>query len=206
MKNLRRLREFVVAMTGLAEQSGGDEVEMLREGGKLLGALIARDDWLPEIFAAPHMAHHQEYLLYCDPLERFSVISMALEPGQKTPIHDHTVWCLIGVMRGSERFDEYRHEGTGNPLRKTGEHLGRVGDIDAVSPTVGDIHVMANALRDQAAVSIHVFGGNIGGIERRTYSLATGEVHQFISGYANSVVPNLWDRSLEIHTQAASSA
>jgi|ERR1017187_944668 predicted metal-dependent enzyme (double-stranded beta helix superfamily) len=199
MKNIRRLREFVVGMTGLAEYYRRDEVAMLREGGKLLGALIAQDDWLPETFAAPNMAHHQEYLLYCDPLERFSVISVALGPGQKTPIHDHTVWCLVGVMRGTERFDEYRHEGAGVPMQKTGEHLGSAGDIDAVSPTVGDIHVIANALSDQAAVSIHVFGGNIGAIERHAYSLATGEAHLFASGYANSLVPNLWDRSLEAH-------
>lgn len=197
MKHLRRLREFVLAMTGLAEGHGGDELAMLRDGGKLLAELIAHDDWLPEIFAAPHMGHHQEYLLYCDPLERFSVVSVALGPGQKTPIHDHTVWCLIGVLRGTERFDEYRHEGAGVPLQKTGEHLGYAGDIEAVSPTVGDIHVMSNALREQAAVSIHVFGGNIGAIERNAYSLATGEAHRFMSGYANSVVPNLWDRSLE---------
>lgn len=199
MKNIRRLREFVVGMTGLVEGHGSDELAMLRDGGTLLAELIAHDDWLPEIFAAPHMAHHQEYLLYCDPLERFSVVSLALGPGQRTPIHDHTVWCLIGVMRGMEHYDEFRHEGAGTPLRKTGEHVGRAGDIDAVSPTVGDIHVMANALSDQAAVSIHVFGGNIGAIERHAYSLATGEAHPFKSGYANSVVPNLWDRSLEVH-------
>ena len=199
MKNIRRLREFVVAMTGLAERYGSDELAMLREGGKLLDALIAHDDWLPQAFAAPHLAHYQEYLLYCDPLERFSVVSVALGPGQRTPIHDHTIWCLIGIMRGMEHFDEYRHEGTGAPLQKTGEHLCRVGDIEAVSPTIGDIHVIANALLDQAAVSIHVFGGNIGAIERRAYSLATGEAHLFRSGYANSVVPNLWDRSLEVH-------
>ncbi len=199
MKNIRRLREFVVGMTGLAERNTGDELAMLRDGGTLLGELIAHDDWLPEMFAAPHSAHHQEYLLYCDPLERFSVMSFAIGPVQKTPIHDHTVWCLIGVMRGTLRYDEYRHEGAGVPLQKTGEHLGRAGDIDAASPTVGDIHVIANALPDQAAVSIHVFGGNIGAIERRAYSLATGEAHLFASGYANSLVPNLWDRSLEAH-------
>jgi predicted metal-dependent enzyme (double-stranded beta helix superfamily) len=198
MKNVRRLREFVVDMTGLVVRHGDDELAMLREGAKLLGTLIAYDDWLPDNFSAPHAAHHQEYLLYCDPLERFSVVSLALGPGQRTPIHDHTIWCLIGVMRGAEQFDEYRHEGPGVPLQKTGEHLGRAGDIDVVSPTVGDIHVMSNALRDQAAVSIHVFGGNIGAIERRAFSLSTGEAHPFRSGYANSVVPNLWDRSLEV--------
>ena len=199
MTNIRRLREFVIGMTGLAQRHGRDELAMLREGGGLLGRLIAYDDWLPEAFAAPHRAHHQEYLLHCDPLGRFSVVSFVLAPEQKTPVHDHTVWCLIGVLRGVECFDEYRNEGEGAPMQKTGEHLCRAGDIDVVSPTVGDIHVVANALRDQAAVSIHVFGANIGALMRRTFSLANGEPHPLVSGYANSLLPNLWDRSLEAH-------
>ena len=39
----------------------------------------------------------------------------------------------------------------------------------------GDIHVISNERRDQNAVSIHVFGANIGGLMRRTFSLANGE-------------------------------
>ncbi|MBE0624144.1 MAG: cysteine dioxygenase [Burkholderiales bacterium] len=186
-------------MTGLVQRHGSDELAMLRMGGQLLGRLIAHDDWLPPAFAEPHHAHQQEYLLHCDPLGRCSVLSFVLAPGQKSPVHDHTVWCLIGILRGTARFDEYRHEGAGVPMKLTGEHLGRAGDIEAVSPIVGDIHVMANASRDQAAVSIHVFGGNIGGLMRRTYALATGEPHAFVSGYANRLLPNLWDRSLEAH-------
>jgi len=197
--NIRRLREFVIGMTGLVQRHGRDEMPMLRDGGQLLGQLIAHDDWLPDAYAAPHRAHHQEYLLHCDPLGRFSVVSFVLAPGQKTPVHDHTVWCLIGVLRGSERFDEYRHEGVGAPMQKTGEHLCRVGDIEVASPEIGDIHVIANERRDRAAVSIHVFGANIGGLMRRTFSLATGEPHALVSGYANSLLPNLWDRSLEAH-------
>lgn len=199
MKNIRRLREFVVGMTGLVQRVGRDETALLREGGELLGRLIANDDWLPDAFAAPHRAHHQEYLLHCDPLGRFSVLSFVLAPAQKTPVHDHTVWALIGVLRGTERIDEYRHEGQGAPMQKTGEHLCRAGDIEVASPAIGDIHVIANERRDQAAVSVHVFGGNIGGLMRRTFSLANGEPHALVSGYANSLLPNLWDRSLEAH-------
>ena len=199
MKNIRRLREFVIAMTRLAERHGRDELVMLREASPLLVALIAHDDWLPEAFAAPHRAHHQEYLLHCDPFGRFAVVSLVLAPGQKTPLHDHTVWCLMGVLRGTEQFDEYRHEGEGVPMQKTGEHLCRTGDVDVASPTVGDIHVISNPQQAHAAVSINVFGANIGALMRRTYSLATGEQHALVSGYANNVLPNLWDRSLEAH-------
>ena len=199
MKNIRRLREFVIGMTGLVQRQGRNEMALLRDSGELLSQLIAHDDWLPDAFAAPHSAHHQEYLLHCDPLGRFSVVSFVLAPGQKTPVHDHTVWCLIGVLRGTERIDEYRHEGEAAPMQKTGEHLCSAGDIEIASPAVGDIHIIANERRDQAAVSIHVFGANIGGLMRRTFSLATGEPHALVSGYANSHLPNIWDRSLEAH-------
>jgi len=199
MKTIRRLREFVIGMTGLAQRQGRDEMAMLRDGGTLLTELIAHDDWLPEAFATPHSARYQEYLLHCDALGRFAVVSFVLAPGQKTPVHDHTVWCLVGLLRGAERFDEYRHEGEGQPMRKTGEHLCRAGDIEVASPTTGDIHAMSNPLPQQTSVSIHVFGADIGGLMRRTFSLATGEPHPFVSGYANSVLPNLWDRSREAH-------
>lgn len=199
MSNIRRLREFVVDMTRQVERHGREEVALLREGGELLARLIEHDDWLPDAYAAAHRAHHQEYLLHCDPLGRFSVVSLVLAPEQKTPVHDHTVWCMIGVMRGIECFEEYRHEGKGVPMQKTGEHLCGKGDIEVASPTIGDIHVMANPSRDQAAVSVHVFGAEIGGIMRRTFSLASGEPHPLVSGYANRLLPNLWDRSLEAH-------
>lgn len=199
MNNIRRLREFVIGMTGLVQRHGGDELAMLRQGSLLLGELIAHDDWLPDAFAAPHRAHPQEYLLHCDPLGHFSVLSFVLAPGQKTSVHDHTVWCLIGVLRGTERIDEYRHEGAGAPMQKTGQHRCSAGDIEVASPTVGDIHVMANEQRDQAAVSIHLFGANIGRLMRRTFSPASGEAHALVSGYANSLLPNLWDRSHEAH-------
>ena len=46
-------------------------------------------------------------LLHCDPMERFSVVSFVWAPGQKTPVHDHTVWGMVGVMRGVEFCEEF---------------------------------------------------------------------------------------------------
>jgi len=107
-------------------------------------------------------------------------------------VHDHTVWGLVGVLRGAEKCEEYEHAGAGRPMRKTGEHLVEPGGIDAVSPTVGDIHTVSNALADRASVSIHVYGANIGAVRRHVYERETGAVKPFVSGYSNNVVPNLW--------------
>src|SRR5262245_40614518 len=189
MAGISRLRGFVQDMTRLVERHGADEPKMLDEGEKLLKGLIGTDDWLPEEFARPSDESYRQYLLYCDPLERFSVVSFVWQPGQKTPVHNHTVWGLVGVMRGEERCEEYSPA-----IKMTHAHVSRTGEIDRVSPTVGDIHVVSNA-GTKTAVSIHVYGGNIGAIRRNVFDPATGAAKEFISGYSNTVVPNLWDKS-----------
>jgi 3-mercaptopropionate dioxygenase len=191
MSNLARLRSFIRDMTRLADRHGDDEPRMLDEGEKLLRALIAQDDWLPEEFARPSAEGYRQYLLHCDPMERFSVVSFVWMPGQRTPIHDHTVWGLVGVMRGEERCEEYSPG-----VRQTGSHPVRRGEVDRVSPRIGDIHVVSNA-GTQTAVSIHVYGANIGAVRRHTYDPGSGARRDFVSGYANASIPNLWDRSRE---------
>lgn len=192
MANVRRLRDFVKGMTQLVDAAAGDELRLLREGGGLLGELIAVDDWLPHGFARQHAQHHQEYLLHCDPAERFSVVCVVLAPSQRMPVHDHLTWCLSGVLRGLQHFEEYRVAGEGLPLVRTGAHFAPVGEIEAVSPTIGDIHSISNPRVDGATVSIHVFGTNIGMQRRHCFSLATSEKREYVSGYANDLLPNLW--------------
>jgi 3-mercaptopropionate dioxygenase len=196
MANIGHLRRFVQDMTRAVAKYGQDEAAMLREGKKLLAGLIARDDWLPEAFALSHPDTYRQYLLYCDPLERFSVVSFVWGPGHTTPVHDHTVWGLVGVLRGAEKCEEFERAGDGQPMRKTGEHRIDPGGIDAVSPT--DIHTVSNALADRPSISIHVYGANIGAVRRHVYVPGTGEIKTFVSGYSNSVMPNLWDRSAEV--------
>ena len=195
MSDIARLRDFVRQMTALVCASAGDEAALLARGRERLHALISRDDWLPDAFAAASPEGYRQYLLHCDPQERFSVVSFVWGPGQRTPVHDHTVWGLVGVMRGAERCEEYAPPVAGEPMQRTGEHLVEPGGIDAVSPTVGDVHVVSNALHDRPSVSIHVYGANIGAVRRHVFDPATGEAREFISGYHNEVVPNLWDRS-----------
>jgi predicted metal-dependent enzyme (double-stranded beta helix superfamily) len=189
--NIRRLREYVRDMTQLVARHGADEPRMLDEGAALLRALVTQDDWLPEEFAAPSPESYRQYLLYCDPLERFSVVSFVWMPGHRTPIHDHTVWGLVGVMRGVERCEEFS-----SSIKKINSHEAGPGEVDRVSPRIGDIHVVSNA-GPQIAVSIHVYGANIGAVRRHVFDPATGKPKEFVSGYHNAVMPNLWDRSRE---------
>lgn len=115
-RNFGRFRSFVAALTRLAGAASGDEGRMLDEGGRLLEDLVRHDDWLPDACAEPRPQYYQQHLLYCDPLERFSVVSFVWGPGQSTPVHDHTVWGLVGVMRGAERCRRYTRSAPGSPM------------------------------------------------------------------------------------------
>lgn len=191
--DLARLRGFVLDLAELVG-SADDEAAILAGGSALLAQLIARDDWLPDDYAAPDPSRYRQYLLHCDSRERFSVVSFVWSPGQGTPIHDHRVWGLVGVLRGAERVESFRR-GPDGALSAIGPAtVLEAGHVDAVSPRVGDIHRVANAHDDRVSVSIHVYGANIGAVERATYD-AAGRPKRFVSGYASSVLPNIWSRS-----------
>jgi len=192
--SLARLKKFVTTMTRIAETASNDDA-WLSAARPVLGELVAIDDWLPDAYAAPDKQYYRQYLLHCDPLERFSVVSFVWGPGQLTPIHDHTVWGLIGMLRGEEISTPYR-AGEGGVLDISGEPTRLVpGQVEALSPREGDIHQVKNAFDDRVSISIHVYGGNIGAVRRHVFQ-ADGTVKQFISGYSNGAVPNLWDQSL----------
>lgn len=189
-----KLLEFVKGVSALCDARHG-EARTLEAARALLGGLVARDDWLPDAFAVPHPQYYQQHLLYGDPAERFSVVSFVWGPGQKTPVHDHTVWGVIGVLRGAEVSQAFARSGAGY-VPAGAPHRLEPGDVECVSPSIGDVHRVSNAYADRVSVSIHLYGGNIGRIRRHVFDPATGEAKEFVSGYSNVAVPNLWATSI----------
>jgi len=220
---IARLRDFVTAMTRLVEHDGNAETAVLSPARDLLAGLVARDDWLPERFAAADPVKYRQYLLYGDPLDRFSLVSFVWGPGQRTPVHDHLMWGLVGMLRGVEEATVFTARSSGSSfgtiasatnspgttsagtsfgtlfgtsfgLEASEPHALRPGKVTAVSPRLGDIHVVANALADRPSISIHLYGGNIGTMRRHCFDPATGAVSEFVSGYSGDDVPCLWAR------------
>ncbi|MFJ3056618.1 cysteine dioxygenase [Herbaspirillum sp. NPDC087042] len=196
-KQLWRLRDFITGFAALLEQRP-DEPAILADGGALLRQLVAHDDWLPDEYAQPHPERYQQFLLHADSAQRFSVVSFVWGPGQRTPIHDHTVWGLIGVLRGAEQAQSFAWQQ--ERLQPVGQlDLLQAGQVEAVSPnshTLHDVHQVSNVFADRVSISIHVYGANIGAVRRSVYH-PDGRRVPFISGYSNSTLPNLWDLSLE---------
>jgi predicted metal-dependent enzyme (double-stranded beta helix superfamily) len=177
-----RLQHFIDQVSRRLDERP-DEPAIRRDVGALLADLVAHDDWLPASHAQPGADRYRQYLLHRDPQARFSVVSFVWGPGQATPIHDHTVWGLIGVLRGAEVSQGYRFASpsklvpAGAPVRLA------QGVVDAVSPSVGDIHRVSNAFDDRTSISIHVYGADIGAVERSVYT-EDGQRRLFISGYS----------------------
>ncbi len=198
-EGIDRLRHFLGDLTRLCD-AGADEAAIRERGGDALRALVAADDWLPPEFAEPDPQQYRQYLLYCDPLERFSVVSFVWGPGQKTPVHDHTVWGLIGMLRGAEISRNYARDAGGRLVPAGADRLSP-GMVVSVSPQIGDIHEVSNALPDRLSISIHAYGANIGAVARHVFVPGTGEAKPFVSGYANRTLPNLWDRSAAVRAR-----
>ncbi len=184
-----KLLTFIKGLTLLVDEQVSEEI-VFTQGKRLLASLIKEDDWLPEELSKPHPEYYQQYLLYADPLDRFSVVSFVWGPGQKTPIHNHTVWGMVGQLRGEEKETLYHREADGS-YRAGEESIHLAGEVATVSPNTHDIHVVANHLSDRSSISIHVYGGNIGKIKRAVFHPKTGDEKLFISGYANTFAPNL---------------
>ncbi|MBP7339625.1 cysteine dioxygenase [Niveispirillum sp.] len=174
------LARFVADLSALLDR--GDPLP--HGAAPLLAALVSRDDWLPDAYAVPDPERYRQYVLYRDPDARFSIVSFVWGPGQGTPVHDHTVWGLVGVLRGSEISQGFV-KGAAGPLVPRGvPHRLLPGEVEILSPDAGDIHRVINAEADRISVSIHVYGADIGTVRRWTYP-PDGPRKPFISGYSN---------------------
>lgn len=182
--NTQRFTQFLDVMDALVARTAS-EPEILDAGEAALKALIAHDDWLPAEYAAPKPDKYQQYLLYADAAGRYSVQSFVWAPGQGTPVHNHTVWGLVGVLRGEERCEEYPAPGAA-PMQCGHQHQLPRGSVDRVSPAIGDWHAVSNARADAPSISIHVYGADIGRVTRSVWDAATQHVRPFVSGYSNA--------------------
>jgi len=202
--NIARLRRFIGDMTSLV---GGawqdkDEAAAVEVAAKLLADLVRQDDWLPEAMAKGPPHGYAQNLLWCDPFERFSMVSFVWAPGAKTPVHDHQMWGLVGMLRGSETSQAFVRDPDTGVMTRGALSVLTPGDVELLLPSKGDIHQVTNAFADQSSISIHVYGGNIGAVRRHTFDVESGKPNLFVSGYTNQIVPNLWDRSAEARAQS----
>ncbi len=162
------------------------ESEALRQLKPLLEKLLANPSLPPEAFKPRHDRFAMN-LIHMPGDKIFSVIGGVWNPGQTTPIHNHLTWALIGVYMGEERESLYRRLDDGsNPkfakLEMASENINTKGHVTVLGKA--GIHRVDNVSK-MPALSIHVYGRDIGNTERHSYDPVTGEVGKFVSGYCN---------------------
>jgi predicted metal-dependent enzyme (double-stranded beta helix superfamily) len=127
-----------------------------------LRGLLAQDGWLAPADRAPGVDTYRQHLLHVSPCRRLSVVALVWLPGQRTAIHDHVSWCVVGVYRGVEREERFEIAESGGRryLRPAGSVLAPRGHVETLVPPDGDIHAVTAAGRE-TAISIHVYGADI---------------------------------------------
>ncbi len=100
------------------------------------------------------------------------------------------------MLRGSEYSQGFQRSSDGALIAEGKRIQLKPGQVESVSPKIGDIHQVSNAFDDQVSISIHVYGANIGAVRRAVYQ-PDGSEKLFISGYSNAFLPNIWDLSKE---------
>src|SRR5581483_8302188 len=149
---------------------------------------LARRDWLPEQFQhdVPQSGMGGgigQWLLFRAADRSLSLFSLVVPPGQKTPIHDHLAWGLIGIYRGNQDEEIYR-PGNGM-IELVRQRPLAPGDHYVLLPPLDDVHCVRTT-SVITSVSIHLLANDTGCVQRHTYDEHTGEARPFRSGYANA--------------------
>ena len=118
--------------------------EAFRDPEALLEAL---DDANPEGSVAP---------LYSD--ENLTILHVATPANFVSPIHNHLMWAMIGILEGEEKNYLYRRTSDGSL---------EVEKETVLTPETGIFTLRADAIHaiemppEQAMCGIHIYGGNI---------------------------------------------
>lgn len=159
------LDEFVGDVERLLDRRPSVPVT-IKEVSSLVRRLIAADGgWLDPAHRRPIADSYARYLLHRDRQNRFVVLSLVWQPGQSTPVHDHSSWGVMGIMEGAleevgyERLDDGARPGHAELRERKGQMVGQ-GSVSYVLPPYEEIHRIGNPTAGHA-LSLHVYGRDL---------------------------------------------
>lgn len=179
--------------TGFVEHLAGlvgtqtDEHLITAEVARLLREALAEGIDLPESVTRPDPDHYVMYPLHVAPDGRFSIAAAVWNVGQGTPVHGHETWGVVGIHSGVEHEVSFAKPAEPDvPLVQDGDDLWGPGEVTVCCTTDDDVHqVFCHG--DRPCVGIHVYGADIGTLERRSYQPETGAVSWFVSRWTEPV-------------------
>jgi len=144
-----------------------DEDVLCREIALLLPDFLTQVHRLSETLLRPDPIGYRRSLLHEAADGGFSIGCFVWSPGQRTPIHDHAGWGVIGVAAGALRETSYRLE-HGQPVATGSRRLDRGTCVWCVSGQDGIHQVGADGT--EAALSIHVYGAPFAAVCHTLYA------------------------------------
>lgn len=177
---------------GSVLESNKDYRDIIEGVRPLLQKLLTHEELIPAAYQEPLPNKYAQYLLYKPDNEAFSVIAFIWGAGQTAPVHDHLVWGLVGLYRGSvieKRFKREDHGVSAEPrysIREVSEVKADKGDITFVYPPDYDIHGVSNPF-DEIAITVHIYGTDIGKQERHIHDVQNGTYRDVVTKHDNPV-------------------
>ncbi len=158
-----------------------DEHDLTAKVAEVLRAGLAAGLEIPAPAMKPDPERYVMYPLHVAPDNSFSIASAVWDVGQGTPVHGHETWGVVGIHSGQEHELSFDKPNTPDvPLTIRSEHVWGPGDVTVCCTTDDDVH-QVRCEGDVPVVGIHIYGDNIGTLQRRSYDPASGAVRWFTS-------------------------
>ncbi len=159
------LERFIVDLDRITRQETVPET-ITKAVAPLLAELIKNQEAVPTRFRlASADGKRGRYMLHRAP--RFNVTAVVWRPGDTASAHSHETWGVIGVIDNEIEETRYRLGHGGVEIAAVHQH--GPGAISCLVPPADEIHAMHNPTpRD--TVEIHVYGKDLAGLKRRTWT------------------------------------
>jgi predicted metal-dependent enzyme (double-stranded beta helix superfamily) len=126
-----------------------------------LRTLIGRGLALDAGCREPGQARYRRHLIYVEPKGRYSVLALVWRPGQASPAHSHTGWCVVGVLEGALDEVLYRPDpAAASPVVELSQRRIRPAEISFLPVGPEAMHRIRNGAAD-TAISLHVYGRDL---------------------------------------------
>lgn len=171
------LHDYIHSIEEVLDRRPSNKI-IIREVSLATKRLCADDRWLEERFRVGSADCYTRHLLHRDANNRFVVLALVWQPGQATPIHDHSCWGVMGILQNSleeicfDRLDDGKRPDFAELEQSRGTDVGR-GSVAYLLPPFEEIHRIGNT-SNAPTISLHVYGRDLD--EVNVFDQVTGKV------------------------------
>ena len=177
------LEQFVADLDRITRLES-DATVITERVAPLLAELVKHPESIPAEYRRSPDGQRGRYMLHRAP--QFNITSVIWRPGDRAGAHNHETWGVIGVVDNEIEETRYRVTETGGERARIEKVSVKRHGRGAVSRLVpGDeVHAMHNPTARET-LEIHVYGRDLAGLKRRTWSEDGAEKPLVSSRYLN---------------------